>query len=209
MPWLPFAGIAGDDDAVAPPRGFIAMSAVRHGVCSSLECWEGSILKDLMVATKDWQSSTERDAPLRHHLAAQCGTIAQSIPETSTGGQPTSTQCQEAQPTALGEQLPFCELACRSKEICEPRLLTMEETMKPKESIQQCIGDPRITLRFQPQEAGWRSEEVSAVLWLVSEQGECHLQKIPFHSSYPDVSEARGPSKVSTGQQLQKANHNR
>ena len=26
-----------------------------------------AILKDLMVATKDWQSSTERDAPLRHH----------------------------------------------------------------------------------------------------------------------------------------------
>lgn len=43
------------------------MSSVGHSVCFSLECWEGSILKDLMVATKDWQSSTERDAPLRHH----------------------------------------------------------------------------------------------------------------------------------------------
>lgn len=153
---------------------------------------QGSILKDLMQASKDWNANKERTVPLRHCLAVKMIQLLQNRFDKILEASQESELWKNAVKYNLIDQhgkCPYLSWHMEQKKliISKTPALTMEETKEMIDSIMNCMEDPRVTLRFHSlKKLDGDASRAVPFLWQVSNRVNLELwhklQQLSHHS---------------------------
>ena len=153
---------------------------------------QGSILKELMQASRDWQSSKEKTEPLRHCLAATMASLLQARFQKIMEAQEESELRKNAVKYNLIDQngkCPYLSWSLEQKKLIVSKTpaLTMEETSDMLQAIVANMEDPRVTLRFHSlKKLDGDSSKAVPFLWMISNRVNLdlwhRLQQLSHHS---------------------------
>ena len=154
----------------------------------------GSILGELMTASKDWTNLKEKTAPLRHHLVVTMIDLLLQRFTTLTEAQPESELHQRALQYMLldtSNQCPFLSWSPEKKQLIKSKTpaLPMAEVLKTIQEIKECLQDCRVTLKFHSlRKMSNETDKAVPFLWTVSHRVAPNLwhllQRLAFHSSW-------------------------
>eukprot|EP00434_Breviolum_minutum_P009332 symbB.v1.2.008225.t1/scaffold497.1/size195672/7 len=152
----------------------------------------GSILGELMTASKDWTNLKEKTAPLRHHLVVTMIDLLLQRFTTLTEAQPESELHQRALQYMLldtSNQCPFLSWSPEKKQLIKSKTpaLPMAEVLKTIQEIKECLQDCRVTLKFHSlRKMSNETDKAVPFLWTVSHRVAPNLwhllQRLAFHS---------------------------
>ena len=154
----------------------------------------GSILGDLMTASKDWTNAKEKATPLRHHLVVTTIDLLLQRFTALTEAQPESELHKRALQYLLldsNNHCPFLSWSPERKQLIQSKTppMPMEEVLKTIQEIKTCLEDSRVTLKFHSlRKMSTDTDKAVPFLWTVSHRVAPNLwhllQRLAFHSSW-------------------------